>query len=203
MRVFTDPPDAWYGSTFELVLDLGPASGERLLAAATAVWDAPELRGCYLEANKEPAEQCAVRPDDVMHNAPGAHLRGLATLPNGATVACSTYGLCIDGEADQLIVALPLGSLATAYPIGAYPIDDGTPLDWRPELEDWFTALARRAWIPGSVRLGTIGAGTAGFLEAAPVLREGIPAERWEAYLWPGPDGPKVHRANMPAPISF
>jgi hypothetical protein len=201
MPVFT-APEAWYGSTFELTLDLGPESGYRLIAAATALWSHPALRGCYLDADREPSEQRAVRPDDVMHNAPETPLRGLATLPNGTTVACSSHGLRIEGEADQLVFELPLGSLATAYPIGAYPYDDGTPLAWRATLEDWLFGLAQRAWHPGRVRAGTIGAGVAGYFEAADALRAGVPAERWEAYIWPSPAGPQLHPANMPAPLS-
>jgi hypothetical protein len=211
MQLFT-APEAWYGSTFELTLDLGrAASADRFLAATDALWSHPLLDGCYLDAEREPAEQARVAPSDIL---PGltpdtgvSTLRGVATLPNRARTVCLSTALMFPRDeegSDQLILALPLGALARAYPIGAYPIDDQTPLDWRPALEDWMTDLASRAWEPGRVRIATIGAGTAPYFQADAVLKHGIPTERWEAYLVAGPNGrPQLHRANMPAPLSF
>lgn len=211
MQLFT-APDAWYGSTFELTLDLGRgASPERFLAAANALWSHPSLDGCYLDPEREPADQTRVAPSDIL---PGltpeagvSPLRGVATLPNRSRTACYSSALMFgrdqDGS-DQLIFALPLGALARAYPIGAYPFADQTPLDWRPQLEDWMTDLASTAWKPAQVRIATIGSGTAPYFEADAVLKDGIPAERWEAYLVTGPDGcSQLHRANMGAPLSF
>src|SRR5688500_15055952 len=152
MQLFT-APEAWYGSTFELTLDLGRgASTDRFLAAADAIWSHPLLEGCYLDAEREPAAQVRVAPSDIL---PGltpdegaSPLRGIATLPNGARTVCLSSALMFardDDASDQLIFALPLGALARAYPIGAYPIDDQTPLDWRSALEDWMADLASRA----------------------------------------------------------
>ena len=198
MNIFT-APDAWYGSSFDLTLYLH--KGCDPVTISTRFWSLPIVDGCYLERYREPSDQTRIAPSDVVGNTPEVPLLGVATLPNGSRVACSTFFLGPDHDCSEFLVSLPLGSLASAYQIGAYPIDDGTPLDWRRTLEDWFFAVSAELWSCGVV-LGTIGAGTAGSLDASSVLRGGIPAERWEAFLWPG-DPPTLHRANMPAPIKL
>ena len=212
MELFT-APDAWNGGTFELTLYLGRATpAERFFAAAEALWSHPSLDGCYLHTEREPAEQPRVTAAEVLAGLTPdegvSPLRGVATLPNCARIACFSCALMFprDGDtSDELNFVLPLGSLARAYPIGADPFNDGTPLGWRPLLEDWMADLALRVWGPGQVRLATIGDGSAnGDLEPEALLERGVPTERWEAYLAPGPDNrPRLHRANMGAPFSF
>jgi hypothetical protein len=82
-RVFT-ADDAWAGGFYELAIEIGSRSDERLRAALAAIWQHPDLDGCYLERNREPSEQLRRLPASIEG---GSHPRGIARLPNGSRVA--------------------------------------------------------------------------------------------------------------------
>ena len=93
-QYFTEA-NTWFGGFYELALELGSRSDERLLAALAAIWSDPDFDGIYLSRDIEPSQQerLAISTDLLQLN----HLHGLARLPNGATIAC---GICIIREED-------------------------------------------------------------------------------------------------------
>jgi hypothetical protein len=192
-RLFT-APDAWLGGFFELAMEVGPRSDERLRTALSALWTYPDLVGCYDDRGREPADQPRVAPDSLES---GTHALGVARLPNGARV---TYGTCLIREGDEgpdwLDFYLPMGSLGTAYPVNWFPFGSETdwPGPWRSEVEDWLAEVG--LWVAQSAafRLGLIGFEVSGLEYADDIATQGIPAERFVSYLWPSAGSVEYHR---------
>jgi hypothetical protein len=192
-RLFTGD-DAWFGGFYELALEVGPRSNERLRAVLSSLWAHPDLDGCYEDRSREPADQPRVPPVSLES---GSHLLGLARLPNGSRVTCGT---CLIREVndgpDWLDFYLPMGSLGPAYPAGGFPF--GSEADWpglwRFEVEDWLAGVG--LWVARSTayRLGLIGFEVSGQAYAADIAAQGIPAERFVGYLWPSGGSVVYHR---------
>lgn len=179
-------PDAWTGGSYELTLLLGPRDDHRLRSALQAVWSFGELEGCWERGDLEPEAQIRVPAavEVTGGEAGNALLRGRARLPPGVVVACCTYALRLAVGGDWISFGLPMGSLGRAYPVGAFPWEDGTSLDWREGLDDWLRALAAHVYARQPFQLALVG-----FTDADPepdrVLTEGVPDRRWVGYLLP------------------
>jgi hypothetical protein len=178
-------PDAWAGGFYEIALEIGPRSDDRLRAALAALWAHPDLDGCYPDRGREPDRQPRVPPACLEG---GSHLLGVARLPNGTRTACGTCLIREVGDGpDWLGFYLPLGSLGTAYPAGPFPF--GSESDWsgpwRFEVEDWLAELGLCVARSASFRLGLIGFEVSGTRYAADIAAQGIPDERHIGYLWP------------------
>lgn len=177
--------DVWFGGLYELALELGPRSDDRLRNALRSLWSHPDLRGCFLDRNKEPDDQSQVSPDCIED---GTHLQGVARLPNGASVAC---GSCVirevDDGSDWLDFYLPMGSLSTAYPVGGFPFIEDSACDapWRQVMEDWLASIGGWVAESSSFALGLIGFEVSGHQHAIDLVKGGIPTQRYMAYLWP------------------
>ena len=133
--MFTEP-DTWNGGFFELALELGPRNDQRLRDAVSVLWKHPTLAGCYLDRDKEPGQQKRLEPAS---QALECNLYGVAMTPAGKEVACRSLPIRFDDGIDWLYLVVPLGSLGTADPVGAYPFDDGeTSMDWIIPVSEWF-----------------------------------------------------------------
>ena len=196
-RLFT-ANEAWLGGFFELALEVGPRSDDRLRAALEALWTHPDLEGCYLHRGREPDDQQRERPDCLEG---GSHFLGVARLPNGSPVAC---GSCLvrepsDGP-DWLDFYLPMGSLGTAYPVGPFPF--GSESDWagpwRYDIEDWLAGVGLWVARSASYRLGLIGFEVSGDTYADGIADQGIPSERFCGYLWQSADSVEYYRRTQP-----
>lgn len=182
-RLFT-VEGAWYGGFYELALEIGPRSDERLLAALTALWKFSDLDGCYLDRSREPADQPR-SPDYCLET--GSHSLGVASLPNGARVVCGSCLVREDEGPDWLDFYLPMGSLATAYPVAGFPFGSAAdwPGPWRYEVEDWLARIGMWITQSASFRLGIIGHEVSGHVYSSEIASNGIPDERYIGYLWP------------------
>jgi len=49
--------DAWFGGFYELAIEVGPRSDDRLGAALSTLWKYPNLRGCFLDRSREPSDR--------------------------------------------------------------------------------------------------------------------------------------------------
>ena len=110
------------------------------------MWSFPFLDGCYLHDDREPATQLRVQPSE---DRVAGHLYGLAAMPNGRVIPCGSYTMDYAGEerlpaAQWISFYLPLGALAAAYSVGAYPFG---PMDevseWKTAVDSFLTQLAR------------------------------------------------------------
>jgi hypothetical protein len=187
MQYFTDP-NAWLGGYYELAIELGPRSDERLLAALTAVWSDPDFDGVYLDRDAEPRQQTrnAVTAESLRVD----RLQGLVRSPNGVTIACGTCLIREDDGPDWLVLYLPIGALATAYDVGGYPFEPSaeTSRPWREILDAWLAGIGVAVYNRVQYRLALVGFEVAGEAYADELMRSGIPKQRNMGYLWPDAD---------------
>jgi hypothetical protein len=185
MTCYFTETNTWSGGYYELAIELGHRSEERLLAALAAVWSDPDLDGIYLSREMEPWEQqrLAITAETLQAD----HLQGLARLPNGETVACGTFVFREDGGPDWLVLYLPLGALGTVYPVGGYPFepDVANSRQWREALDPWLARIGSRVYDHVAFRLGLIGFEVSGELYADDLVTSGIPASHYPGLLWP------------------
>jgi hypothetical protein len=186
-------PDAWAGGSFELLIQLEEVDASAVRAALTAIWAHPTLEGCWLNIDTEPADQLRVSPGDESQC-----LHGIATLPNRTRVACDSL-VVRDDRADWIYFGVPMGSLGHAYPVGAYPFEDGLPTDWRLPVSEWLRAIGEHTFATVKFRLGLIGWLLAGDVDAEEFAAHGLPEERWAGYLVPTDGRLKWYPSNQPS----
>lgn len=174
------------GGFYELAIELGQPSNQRLLDALKALWHHPSLEGCYLDWKREPKEQQRVLISEA--SLESTHLYGLAHLPNGFQVAC---GSCVVREPDGfdwLDFYVPTGALGDAYEIGGYPFElvGGVAYQqWQVHIDEWLRRIAEQVYKNAPYRLALIGFEVSGATSAEEIARNGIPAHREIGYLWP------------------
>jgi hypothetical protein len=180
--VFTES-DTWVGGDFELALEIEARSDVLLSSALSALWQHPDLEGCYERRDREPADQVRVRPTSIE---PGSGLLGIARLSNGKRVACQSI-ILRDEEADWLVLGIPMGSLGTVYRVGAYPFgSEGEHTGpWLREVESFLVGIAHHVARASPFRLGLVGHEVACDTDAQRVAAHGIPADRHYGYLMP------------------
>jgi hypothetical protein len=198
MPLFTRP-DAWTGGSYELALEYGRMSPDALARVVAHLWSHPTLEGCYLDHSREPTGQRRVSPAEVD---PGLCLRGLATLPNGDVTTCLS-SVVAEPEATWVYFGSPMGALGHSYPVGAYPFDDGLPLDWRNPLDGWLLDMASFAFAVHPFRLGLVGWVDPLNTSAAEVASSGAPDPRWEGYIVPSGGALEWYPPNAGAPITL
>jgi hypothetical protein len=180
--------DAWLGGYYELAIEVGPRSDERLLVALNAVWSDADLDGVFLDREIEPSQQERHRiTADLLQF---GHLRGLAHLPNGETVACGTCLIREDDGPDWLDFYLPMGALETAYSVGGYPFEPTaeTSRPWREILDGWLARIGVAVYKQVHYELGLVGFEVSGMAYADDLAETGIPTQRGMGYLWPAGD---------------
>ena len=143
----------WSGGYYELDIDLGHHSEERLQLALGALWADPRLEGPYLDRTREPADQQVADPRGGVSNV----LSGIATLPDGARVLCFSIAVWLD-EGYELSLCVPVNALAVAWPqIGHFPfvggrlspsedvsqIPEGDDRAWQEPLEEWLASFGK------------------------------------------------------------
>src|SRR5947208_2014639 len=178
--------DTWHGGFYELSMEMGRLSEEKLEAALEAIWIFGDLRGCYLRSDIEPQFQPQVAPDIKTlrsHN----HLRGIAKLPDGKLTACGTFLLQEEAGDNWLDFYLPMGALTMANDaVGAYPFDsNGISQTWREPLEIWLAKIGHSVFSKVPFLLGLVGFEVSGEVTADELKVTGVPAERCMGYLYP------------------
>ncbi len=200
-QIFT-LPDNWTGGFYELAVVLEDPSQDNLQKALKVLWTHPALDGCYKENTKEPSHQERLDPNISQLPVEG-HVYGVAHLPNSVKVACeSTIIAYIDNGSTWLYFGIPMEALGHAYPVGAFPFEDGTPLDWRVEVDAWFLGIGEKLFREGCFQIGTIGFELPEE-DAEAFRKNGIPEQRWEGYLWQEGDQLKWYPPNQRAPMQI
>ena len=176
--------DVWNGGFYELCFELSESSEKAAQNALTALWSTPSLEGCYLRNDVEPGEQQKVSPLDIPSE---GHKYGIATLPIGKCCACGSYTSNYEADGWWVNLYLPLGSLNTVYPVGAYPFVDKTqpsPEGWLKPVNEWYKDIAEYLYPQLLFTIGIIGFET-GFVSHKEQALRTVPEERWEGILLP------------------
>ena len=177
-KLFT-AADAWNGGFYELAIELGPRSDERLLVALKTLWRCDGLNGCHKDSAAEPSNQPRILPDL------NGHLLGIATVPGGRQVACGTFTVREDNGSDWLGFYLPMGALETVYDVGAFPFNDDTSnRAWREPLDTWLVQIAKSVFSVTPFSLALLGHEVSGETSAEEIKSQNIPKDRWIGYLW-------------------
>ncbi len=177
--------DAWGGGFYELALAFASPVDQALDAALKTLWNLPGIQGCYLRSDVAPSSQPRIVPSLAALNSAG-HLRGIATLPNGKSVACGTYRVSEEGGPDWLGFYIPLGSLSTAYDVGGYPFATGpTSAKWRQPLEEWLAGIGQAVFAHATFQLGLVGFEVSGEISPQEIRISGAPDARVRGYLVP------------------
>jgi hypothetical protein len=185
--------ETWCGGHYEIEIELGVPSDERLCTALQRIWSHPSLRGCCLSRDQEP--QAQVRVDPGQHALEG-HLFGVATLPNGTSVPCGTYVCRLEGDnqeppRDLLSFFVPRGALPRIQGKGAYPFGDADlAAALRKELDQWLVEIGRLVFEQVPFELALVG-WEVDFprVSAEAVRASGVPNERYDGYLWRTDEG--------------
>lgn len=194
-KIFT-LPEVWLGGHFELAMEVGETSNNRLFAVLDSVWSHSALYGCYLASNKEPHEQEKVKP--LQKHIQSYHLLGIATLPNGNQVACGTHSVREDSGIDWLTLYIPMSALSTAYNVGGYPFDKDITehLEWINLIEFWLAEIAQYVYSLANFKLALIGLEISGLDYSSKVIEKGVPSKRGPGYLWEVNNELKYYRSN-------
>ena len=195
--MFTDDAN-WTGGFYELALEVGDASDERLQLALSALWRAAGIEGCYRFLDREPGEQDEIACT-VASLTESGHLRGTVRLPSGHRIVCGCVAFRGDGDPDWLDFYLPLEALCRVdQRIGGFPFDQDSgreSLAWRRPLDDWLAVIGTDIFHDVGFRLGLIGFEIAGDTQALP-LDGAAPEQRWAGYLLPAGGTLRYEPAN-------
>ncbi|GAA3825857.1 hypothetical protein GCM10022226_53270 [Sphaerisporangium flaviroseum] len=188
----------WIGGFYELAIEIGDTSDERLQVALSALWRVAAIEGCYGRNDLEPNEQDEV-PCTVSSLAEFGHLRGTVTLPTGHRVVCGCLASRDDEGPDWLDFYLPMGALTRVDKrIGGFPFSENSgvaSLTWRRSLDDWLASIGTSIFNEVQFRRGLIGFETDGNFETRQ-LDGATPEERWMGYLIPTDGGLRLDPAN-------
>jgi hypothetical protein len=187
--------DAWTGGHYELAIELGAHSADRVARALRRLWRHPSLEGCYLQSNKPVKAQPRVNPDDHLEE----KLYGIATLETRARVPCGSFLCSFEDASDWLELYLPLGALAKMYPVGGYPFDErSNSLAWRREVDNWLRGIAEYVFREIPFQLAVVGfeieVGTDSYKS---VDKQSTPEQRSEGLLLPTDEGLQWHPPTL------
>ena len=149
-RLFTQP-GAWSGGHYEIDVQL---RASQLPMAVAALWQFPQLDGCYSHRDREPSSQA--RLDPAAFEA-WDHRLGVATFSSFGAAACLSFTSQDDGDDASLLLCLPLGSLGSILPVGGFPFGRGTDPGWREVVDEWLASLGRHLFEHVAFDLAVIG----------------------------------------------
>ena len=120
-------PDSWSGGTFDALMYFGPASITETLRISETIWRYARLNGPYRERHLLPSQQEKVTPDytdDGCEQLVGEfHHQNNAVSPFVHTTIRDDDGLWI-------YCGIPMAGFPPDLDVGAYPFDDGKPVEW-------------------------------------------------------------------------
>lgn len=120
-------PDSWSGGTFDALMFFGPTSLDRTIDIANWMWSYDQLDGPYRQRYIPIAQQSKVSPNFTEDGC--EQLVGHYRHQDGQ---CSPFvHTTIRGDEGLWIYAgIPMGGFPPNWKVGAYPFDDGKPIDW-------------------------------------------------------------------------
>lgn len=171
------PPTAtvredWYGSWYDLAIEVGPAGDDRrLLEALGAVWRAPGLRGPW----PRPDAGAGARPVDV--HLPLAfedvqRLYGVLHLAGHGPLGCLSVVVREEspGGADWLDVSVPTSMLRHEFPV-RYPLIR-TDNPWLREIDRALLLIADAVYAAAPFALALVGEEASGWTSAREITAE-------------------------------
>lgn len=193
-RLFTRP-DTWHGGYYELALELGAHSDQRLCEALQSIWTYSSVEGCYLEGDREPSAQHRIEVDQTDLE---QRLYGVAQLHPGVRVACGTFVVRETDGPDWVGFYIPMGAIEGLLETGGYPLNADQERNrlWQDKFDNWLIDLGKHVFDVVQYELGLIGHEVSGDFYAVDIEATGVPAARPIGFLWPSQDGVDFYPRN-------
>jgi hypothetical protein len=179
MKVFTEP-ETWRGGSVELLCAMGPSNAERRKRCVAAVWNWPSLRGPYARSDKEPSQQRLSQP-----NSTACH--GVAALPEQLGEVAFKVSTVVDDDGLWLYAGVPMGSLGSVFPVGAFPFESTAVEPWERTVYGWLFGLAEH--IAAQVPFERAVIGWITMAEVDQLSAQQVPATRFHGYIVGGESG--------------
>lgn len=192
MQLFTIE-GAWDGGFYQLAIEIGEHSDQRLDSALQAIWNYNDLQGCYIRRDIEPEAQNRLTPSAASAQTLTegfSPLFGVAITPGNRRIPCQTYIVREDDGPDWIRLDIPLGALAKVYGVGGYPF--GLYPDtsvWRKPLDEWLVTLAQNVFDRVDFRLALVGFEASGTFYWHDIQTSGLPQQRRIGYVLKGANG--------------
>lgn len=158
MLVFTPREQVWLNGHYVLSIEFG----SKRQRALQRLWSHRSLLGCYLQKNTEPLEQPRISINELDDRDIHSSLYGIATLPNGAEIACGT-ACSMNADANEhswwIDFFVPLAALERVYPVGGYPFHCGDDYDasWLAEIDAWMVKLGQFVFEEEPFKIAVVG----------------------------------------------
>jgi hypothetical protein len=173
----------WYGSYYELCIELGETGNDtRLIEAMKCLWSQPQLRGGWWNR----ADFNTDAPQFEISEGFDRLRYGVIQLQNGFSVGCLMYVVREDNGSDWLDLCIPTGMLSLIFSIN-YPIYDVSN-SWMDDVDQALIEIGTSIYKAHPFRLALIGEETSGLTHAdslsLDVLRYGrslIPKSLWNS----------------------
>jgi hypothetical protein len=120
----------WYGSFYEIAVELGPMGDDALAVQALhALWSQPEVRGPWRERTDFDfrSDVSGITINDVC-------LYGCLRISDDRDVGCMSHLIREESGADWLDLSVPLGMLEGRFPV-SYPLDVAAN-PWMSDIEE-------------------------------------------------------------------
>lgn len=156
----------WYGSFYEIALELGPTGNDALaMQALQALWSQPEVRGPWRERTDFDfqSDVSGITINDV-------RLYGSLRINDDNEVGCMSHLIREESGADWLDLSIPIGMLEDRFPV-SYPLDVATNF-WMSDFEERLVKIAAAIYRVAPFRLGLVGEEASGASSAAEITAE-------------------------------
>ena len=188
--------EAWAGGFYELSILTRPVAGS-VAKIRDIVWSDLSLEGCYKHRDIETDKQTEYHSGDFAIFA-GAHIYGIAAIPDFGVSACGMCFLMGMQEGDWTNLYLPLGSLGRiSKDIGGYPFQTHNASVWKKPLDKWLEAIARHVYSLFPFTLALIGFETDIDFDPTILDSDTIPPTRHSTYIFPRRGNLEVIPANV------
>ena len=133
-------PDAWSGGTFDALMYFGPTPLERTVEIANHIWRYPQLNGPFRDRHQLPAQQPKAKPnftEDGCEPLVGEYRH------QDHTISSFVQTTIRDDDGLWIYAGIPMGGISASWDVGAYPFDDGRPVDWVIDLTNELQLFTR------------------------------------------------------------
>lgn len=151
----------WYGTYYELCIELGPTGDDaRVAAALRALWSHPALQGPWRDrASHESSPEVEFGDLPVLY--------GVAKIHEGCEIGCISNIVREESGSDWLDFSLPTGMLERIFEL-QYPLStEANP--WMPRVNEFLASVGKAVFRQVPFELAVIGEETSGIVSASTV----------------------------------
>ena len=192
-------PDAWSGGTFDALMFFGPTALNRTIEIARHIWCYPHLNGPYRECHLRPSQQGKAEPnftEDGCEQLVGEYRH------QDDTISAFVHTTIRGDDGLWVYAGIPMGGFSSNWDVGAYPFDDGKPVDWVIDLTNELQRFTRFVRDSYSIRAAAYGWFDVSILDTIEDAMNGtIHDDRWHHLELETNDGWKAYPITKLEPL--